>query len=100
MRANTAKLPRSALHWHYPHYHHDRPASSIRERDWKLIEYLDGSSDDRSRRLIMLIDEFYDRRVKLLLSAAARPQAHGGPHHRPPALVDDPAGHDADRDRL
>lgn len=40
-----AKLNRSALHWHYPHYHHDRPASSIRERDWKLIEYLDGTGD-------------------------------------------------------
>ncbi|MGI9240867.1 MAG: sulfatase, partial [Verrucomicrobiales bacterium] len=34
-----------ALHWHYPHYHHDRPAGAIRERDWKLIEYLDGSGD-------------------------------------------------------
>jgi len=41
----TTKLPRDALHWHYPHYHHDRPASAIRERDWKLIEYLDGSGD-------------------------------------------------------
>ncbi|QDT29228.1 Arylsulfatase [Gimesia panareensis] len=40
-----AKLPRQALYWHYPHYHHDRPASSIRERDWKLIEYLDGTGD-------------------------------------------------------
>jgi uncharacterized sulfatase len=40
-----AKLEREALHWHYPHYHHDRPASSIRERDWKLIEYLDGTGD-------------------------------------------------------
>lgn len=38
-------LPREAIHWHYPHYHHDRPASSIRARDWKLIEYLDGSGD-------------------------------------------------------
>jgi uncharacterized sulfatase len=38
-------LTRNALHWHYPHYHHDRPASSIRERDWKLIEYLDGTGD-------------------------------------------------------
>ena len=28
----NAKLNREALHWHYPHYHHDRPASSIRER--------------------------------------------------------------------
>ena len=40
-----ARLARKALHWHYQHYHHDRPASSIRERDWKLIEYLDGSGD-------------------------------------------------------
>jgi uncharacterized sulfatase len=39
------KLNRKAIHWHYPHYHHDRPASAIRERDWKLIEYLDGSGD-------------------------------------------------------
>ena len=40
-----ARLDRDALYWHYPHYHHDRPASSIRERAWKLIEYLDGSGD-------------------------------------------------------
>jgi uncharacterized sulfatase len=40
-----ARLERKALHWHYPHYHHDRPASAIRERDWKLIEYLDGTGD-------------------------------------------------------
>ncbi len=40
-----AKLDRDAIHWHYPHYHHDRPASSIRQRDWKLIEYLDGTGD-------------------------------------------------------
>ncbi|MEM7386601.1 MAG: sulfatase [Verrucomicrobiota bacterium] len=40
-----AELPRRALYWHYPHYHHDRPASAIRERDWKLIEYLDGTGD-------------------------------------------------------
>lgn len=43
--APQAKLNRGALHWHYPHYHHDRPASAIRERDWKLIEYLDGTGD-------------------------------------------------------
>ena len=39
------KLNRNAIHWHYPHYHHDRPAGAIRERDWKLIEYLDGTRD-------------------------------------------------------
>ena len=41
----AAELEREALHWHYPHFHHDRPASSIRKRDWKLVEYLDGSDD-------------------------------------------------------
>lgn len=40
-----AKLARQSLHWHYPHYHHGRPASSIRERDWKLIEFLDGTDE-------------------------------------------------------
>ncbi|MEM0925247.1 MAG: sulfatase [Planctomycetota bacterium] len=45
LRDADATLSRSALHWHYPHYHHSRPASSIRERDWKLIEYLDGTGD-------------------------------------------------------
>ncbi|MBM80439.1 MAG: arylsulfatase [Planctomycetaceae bacterium] len=45
MQKADAKLDRQAIHWHYPHYHHDRPASSIRERDWKLIEYLDGTGD-------------------------------------------------------
>lgn len=38
-------LKRDALYWHYPHYHHHRPASSIRDRDWKLIEYLDGTNE-------------------------------------------------------
>ncbi len=45
LSAPEATLDRQALHWHYPHYHHDRPASAIRERDWKLIEYLDGTGD-------------------------------------------------------
>ena len=40
-----ARLERESIHWHYPHYHHGRPASSIRVRDWKLIEYLDQSGD-------------------------------------------------------
>jgi uncharacterized sulfatase len=40
-----AQLEREAIYWHYPHYHHDRPASCIRKRDWKLLEYLDGSGD-------------------------------------------------------
>lgn len=41
----TASLDRDALYWHYPHYHHGRPASAIRMGDWKLIDYLDGTDE-------------------------------------------------------
>jgi cell division protein ZapE len=34
------------------------------------IPQLDGNMEDQSRRLIALVDEFYDRRVKLIISAA------------------------------
>jgi uncharacterized sulfatase len=40
-----SRLQRDAIHWHFPHYHHDRPASAIRERNWKLIEYIDNSGE-------------------------------------------------------
>ena len=30
-----------AIFWHYPVYHHDVPASAIRNGDWKLIHFLD-----------------------------------------------------------
>lgn len=39
------RLKRDDLHWHFPHYHHHRPATAIRSRDWKLIEYLDGTKE-------------------------------------------------------
>jgi len=36
----TAKLKRNTLYWHYPHYYPTTsPVSSIRQDDWKLIEY-------------------------------------------------------------
>jgi cell division protein ZapE len=38
------------------------------------VPVLDGSADDRARRLVHLVDEFYDRNVKLILSAAAPPE--------------------------
>lgn len=34
------------------------------------IPLIDGGDDERARRFIMLVDEFYDRRVKLVISAA------------------------------
>lgn len=47
----TAQLGRDAIHFHYPHYHHSRPASAIRSGPWKLIEFLDGTGDTELYRL-------------------------------------------------
>jgi arylsulfatase A len=41
----AAALNRVAVHFHFPHYHHHRPASAIREANWKLIEYLDNTDE-------------------------------------------------------
>lgn len=38
-----AALGREAIYFHYPHYHHSRPAGAIRMGEWKLIEFFDGS---------------------------------------------------------
>jgi uncharacterized sulfatase len=38
-----AELARDAIYFHYPHYHHSRPAGAIRSGPWKLIEFFDGS---------------------------------------------------------
>jgi arylsulfatase A len=35
----TDQLERKAIYWHYPHYHHSRPAGAIRQGKWKLIEF-------------------------------------------------------------
>lgn len=40
----NAKLSRDALHFHYPHYHHSRPAGAIRSGDFKLIEWFENGS--------------------------------------------------------
>jgi arylsulfatase A len=37
----TVRLKRNAIYWHYPHYHHSRPAGAIRKGDYKLIEFFD-----------------------------------------------------------
>lgn len=38
---SDAPLDRGAIYFHYPHYHHSRPAGAIRAGDWKLIEFFD-----------------------------------------------------------
>jgi arylsulfatase A len=35
----TTALGHDAIYWHYPHYHHSRPAGAIRQGNWKLIEF-------------------------------------------------------------
>lgn len=40
----AAALPRDAIYFHYPHYHHSRPASAIRAGDFKLIEFFEDGS--------------------------------------------------------
>jgi len=43
LRDSCATLGRDAIYFHYPHYHHSRPAGAIRAGDWKLIEFFDGA---------------------------------------------------------
>jgi len=37
----NSQLDREAIYFHYPHYHHSRPAGVIRTRDWKLVEFFE-----------------------------------------------------------
>lgn len=41
LRDPAAKLGRDTFYWHLPHYHHSTPASSVRQGDWKLIEFFE-----------------------------------------------------------
>jgi len=42
LKTPSAKLARAALFFHYPHYYATTtPASAVRARDWKLIEYFE-----------------------------------------------------------
>lgn len=44
LKAPASRLKREAIYFHYPHYHHSRPAGAIRAGDWKLIEFFDDGS--------------------------------------------------------
>lgn len=52
----AASLDREAIFFHYPHYHHSRPAGAIRHGDWKLIEYF-GVDGPESLELYHLRDD-------------------------------------------
>ena len=41
LNAKQTSLKRDAIYFHYPHYHHSRPAGAIRKGDWKLIEFFE-----------------------------------------------------------
>jgi arylsulfatase A len=42
LKKPSAELKRKDLYWHYPHYYPTTsPVSSIREGDWKLLEYFE-----------------------------------------------------------
>ena len=34
-------IERKTFYWHYPHYHRTTPSGSIRDGDWKLIEFFE-----------------------------------------------------------
>ena len=52
-RRPTESIKREALYFHYPHYHHSRPAGAIRRGDWKLIEWF----EDGALELYNLADD-------------------------------------------
>ncbi len=62
----TATLSRDAIYFHYPHYHHSRPAGAIRARQWKLIEFF----DDHTLELYNLEDDISEANNL----AASRPE--------------------------
>ena len=43
LKDSKSSLDRDAIYFHYPHYHHSRPAGAIRMGDWKLVEFFDGA---------------------------------------------------------
>lgn len=59
LKNSRTSLPREALYWHYPHYHHGgaTPYSAVRAGDWRLIEFF----EDRHVELYNLADDVHER---------------------------------------
>ena len=54
----SGSLKRDSIYWHYPHYHHSRPAGSIRRGPWKLVEFF----EDGRCELYNLKDDIGEKR--------------------------------------
>lgn len=92
----NADLDRDAIHWHYPQYHHDRPATAIRAGRYKLIEYLDGTGERLLFDLAEDLGETRDlaeempervadlqRRLQRWRTQVLAPMPHANPAHDP-----------------
>ena len=71
-------LDRDAIYFHYPHYHHSRPAGAIRKGDWKLIEFFENGklelynlADDLSEEHNLLANEANIRHGEMAKSMQA-----------------------------
>lgn len=59
LKSPDSKLDRDALYFHYPHYYATTtPASAVRQRDWKLLEYF----EDHHVELYRLQDDLSESR--------------------------------------
>lgn len=78
-----ARLDREAIYFHYPHYHHSRPAGAIRAGDWKLVEFFDDAPlelynlEDDLGETTNLAGKMPERAKKLQEKLAAWRQAVG-----------------------
>ena len=86
---------RDAIFFHYPHYHHSRPAGAIRSGDWKLIEFFDdgslelynvvkdmSESSNLANRHVDQVERLHQRLIKWRKETGARmPQPN--PDHDP-----------------
>lgn len=101
------RMERGPICWHYPHYHHSggRPACSIRDGDWKLIEHFEdgrlelfhlrediGEHNDRSSREPERVARMHQR-LKDWRSEVEAILPRRNPNWRPAALEErgDPA---------